>query len=421
MTSSSPPLYRAILILAGLVPVYLISNFHRVTNAVIAPNLMGELTLSSEAVGVLTGVFFAAYALTQIPIGMMLDRIGTRITIPIMMVFTTLGSLLFAHADGMAELTMGRALLGVGCAGVLMGAMVVASRWFPTQYFATAFGAMAGVGVFGNFLATTPFALSVEAIGWRDSFLCLAVLTVVSLIIGYLVVRDAPPGHSYHHRKAESVGQVFQGVGEVLRNPRLPIMIVINFVGYSSVLAVLGLWGGPYLHDVHGLEITERGDVLAIMTIMLAIGYFGFGPLDRLFDTRKRVVLIGGAGVVAVLGLLAILPNPELWLIIVLFALLALLNGFSVIAFAHGRTIFPDRLVGRGMTMLAASTFLGIAFMQISTGPIVGAFAEANGMVSASGYRWTFAFVAVVVGIALCVYSLTPDAKPSRDYEVETS
>lgn len=421
MTSQSSQLRRAIVVLAGLIPIYLVSNFHRVTNAVIAPNLMSELALSSEAMGVLTGVFFAAYALTQIPIGMMLDRIGTRITIPGMMIFAALGSLVFAAADGMFELTGGRILLGVGCAGVLMGAMVLATRWFPPRYFSTVFGVSAGVGVFGNFLATTPFSLSVDTIGWRDSFVAVAAITVLASVIGYLIVRDAPPGHAFHERETEGIGMVFRGVGEVLLNPRLPVMVLISFVGYASVLAVLGLWGGPYLHDVHGLGVTDRGDVLAVMTVTLAIGYIGFGPLDRVFDTRKGVTLAGGSAVVIVLGLLAALPEPALWLVIVLFALLGLLNGFSVVAFAHGRTIFPDRLVGRGMTMLAAATFLGIAFMQMATGPIVGAFLQPDGLVSATGYRWMFAFVAAIVALALAVYSRTADAKPSRDQEAGAS
>ena len=421
MTPPSSQFRRAIVILAAICPLYIISNFFRISNAVIAPDLMSELTLSPEAMGVLTGLFFAGYAAAQIPVGMMLDRFGVRITVPSMMAFTAGGSLLFAVAAGMLDLSLGRFFTGVGCAGVLIGALLLATRWTPPQHFATVSGTLSAIGVFGVLLGTTPFAVTVEAIGWRNSFIGMAVIAVVMAILGYLVVRDAPPGHAFHDRAREPIGEVVRGLGEVLLNPRLPVMFFIGFVSYAAVLTVLGLWGGPYLHDVHGLGLTARGNVLAVMTVALAVGFLTFGPLDRIFDTRKWVTLAGGAGTVVVLGLLALLPQPPLWLVTVLFAALAFLNGFSVTAFAHGRTIFPDRLMGRGLTMLALATFIGVAFMQTATGPIVGAFEQPDGIVSSAGYRWMFAFIAALVALALLFYSRTADAKPSGERAATTS
>ena len=125
--------------------------------------------------------------------------------------------------------------------------------------------------------------------------------------------------------------------------------------------------------------------------------------------------LAGALATVAVLAVLALVSQPSLWLVTVLFALLGFLNGFAIVAFSHGRTIFPDRLVGRGLTMLALAPFLGLTVMQISTGPLLDAFVEPNGLVSEAGYRWMFAFIAVMTLAAVAVYSRTADAKPSLD------
>ena len=406
---------RALIVFGAFAGIYIVSHFFRVSNAVIAPDMMRELTLSSEAMGILTGVFFASYAVTQVPVGMLIDRYGVRITIPTMMIIAVLGVLLFSFASGMVDLTLGRFLMGAGCSGILVGVMVIATRWFSPKNFTVVSGTMVAIGVFGNYLATTPFAAVVDNIGWRDSFFGMAGIAALAAIMGYLIIRDAPPGHAYHDRKIEEIREVFRGVGEVLTNPRLPAMFLIGFVSYACMLTILGLWGGPYLNDVHGLDIRERGEVLSIMTIALLLGNLAFAPLDRIFDTRKRVALAGAIATVAVLAVLALVPQPSLWLVTVLFALLGFLNGFAIVAFSHGRTIFPDRLVGRGLTMLALAPFLGVAVMQMVTGPILDAFVESNGLVSEAGYRWMFAFIAVTTLAAVTVYARTADAKPSLD------
>ena len=410
----SSRLRTSLKLLAVLGVLYSVNHFYRGSISVIAPDLMRDLRLSSEAIGVLTGAFFLTFALFQIPIGMMLDRIGPRIIIPGLMIVAVIGTLIFAAAGGMTGLALGRALMGLGCAGGI-GAMVVCSRWFAPQQFATLAAGLVTVGNFGNLMATTPLAASAEAIGWRSSFVGLAGISALVAAIGYLVIRDAPPGHAYHQRDAESLRAIVRGVGEVIRNPRLPAIFGIHLVSYSSMMTVLALWGGPYLFDVHELGAVPRGNVLLIMSASLMVGSLLFGPLDRYFDTRKGVTLAGGTASFGVLALLALLPDPALWQVTVLFALLGGLNGYAIVAFAHGRAIFPDRLVGRGLTFLTLGGMGGVAVMQMVTGFVVGAFARDDGYVAPEGYRLMFAFLAVSVAVALAFYSRTPDAKPSRD------
>ena len=401
-------------ILAAISAIYIVSHFLRVSNAVIAPDLMRELSLSPGQMGVLTGGFFAAVAVSQIPVGMMLDRLGTRITIPGLFVFTIAGSLLFAVATGMIGLTLSRVLMGLGSGGVLIGALVLCTRWFAPQHLSALANLMVAMGNLGNVLATTPLAATAEAVGWRGAFFVMALLATLAAAVGYLVIRDAPPGHAYHDRTVESLSTVLRGVGEVVLNPRLPVMLAINFVGYGTLLAVLGLWGAPYLHDVHGLDPVPRGNILMVMAVALIVGGIVIAPLDRIFDTRKGVALVGGGASAVVLAVLALLPEPTLRQVTVLFALLAGLNGWSLVALAHGRSIFPDRLVGRGMSMLALSVTGGVAVIQMLSGLIVGAFAGEDGLVTAEGYRWMFAFLAAIVVAGLLVYSRTEDSKPRR-------
>ena len=411
----------ALVILGALVGTYVLSHFYRVSTSVIGPDLMRDLALSPEALSTLAAAFFLAFAASQIPIGMMLDRLGTRITIPALLSFAVAGSLLFAAAESEAGLTVARGLMGIGCAGVFIGALVVCTRWFPPERFATLAALMVAMGNAGNLLATTPLAAASEYFGWRGAFVAMAVISAVIAVLGYLIIRDAPPGHAFHEREAESLGSILKGVGEVFRNPLLPVMFVMSFVTYSGIVTILGLWGGPYLHDVHGLGPVPRGNVLLVMTVTLIIGTAITGPLDRYFDTRKKVAMTGGVATVVVLALLALVPDPPLWQATVLLALFASFNGYAIVILAHGRTIFPDHLVGRGMTTLTISTMGGVAVIQWVSGRIVGAFVGEDGLVEPEGYRVMFAFIAAILAAALVYYSRMPDAKPSLDRAIPSA
>jgi MFS family permease len=405
----------ALAIFAVLAVVYVISHFFRVSNAVIAPDLMRDLALSSEAMGTLTGSFFVAFAAAQIPIGMMLDRFGTRITVPAMLAFAVLGSLVFAAATGMLGLTAGRVLMGIGCAGIYIGALVVCMRWFPPRHFATVAGTLVALGNLGNLLATQPLAEVVAVAGWRSTFVGMAAIAAAGALLEFALVRDAPPGHAFHDRARDSLADIAKGVGEVLRHPELPPMLTLQFVAYANTMTILGLWGGPYLYDVHGLGLEARGSVLLWMSAGIILGNLCFGPLDRVFDTRKGVVYAGSAATVAALVALAAIPTPPVWLVAILFSAVAFLNAYNVVALAHARTIFPDHLVGRGMTILALATMGGVAVMQIATGFLIGAFADEAGRVGETGYRVMYAFIAATVVVGILHYSRTTDVKPSSE------
>lgn len=395
--------------------VYMLSHFLRGSVAVIAPDLTHELGLSPEALAALAGAFFIAFAAAQIPLGVLLDRFGPRRVVPATLLLAAAGSALFAVGSSALELTLARVLMGLGSSAVLMGSMVVCARWFAPERYGAMAAIVIAVGTLGNSLATTPLGWAAETLGWRGAFVALAAVGLGFAVWYWVVVRDAPPGHALHARQPERAGEVLRGVAEVLRNRDLPYVFVAHLVAYPSAMCILGLWGGPYLYDVHGLDAVSRGHVLLAMTFGVVLGTLVLGPLDRVFDTRKWLVALPLAGVVAILGALALLPQPPLWLVATLLAALAFCANPTAVIMAHGRAVFPDRLVGRGITTLNMALVLGTFLLQTATGPIVGAFVRPDGTAPEIAYRWVFGFLAAVVAAALLFYLRVEDAKPSRD------
>ena len=408
-TPSPPP--RAIAILPMLAVVGLVAmsaQLHRNAHVVVAPDITRQLAISPEALGGLSGALFVMSALFQIPGGVIIDRYGPRKSIPVMLLISMIGALIFALAPDVTWLTVGRAFVGVGMAVTLMAAVIAATRWFDAARFGMVTGILLGVSQLGNLLATAPMGALAEWVGWRGAFLVLAALTGVLTVAAYMTIRDAPPDHPVHFRKRETFTQAWQGVLEVMRIRAIYPVLAMAFSSYASVACVIGLWGGPFLADVYGMDTLERGVVLAVIAIGLWLGNTLFGWLDHRTGNPRRLVTGGAIGTIAIFAALALVRSAPLPIVLVLFGLFGLVGSFTSMIITHGRTFYPDRIVGRGMTVVNQAVLIGVAVLQWATGLVVGAFGKPNGVTPPEAYQTVFGVLALILAIALAIYRRSP-------------
>ena len=410
------PHRRGLIIVTTLATAYMASHFFRAANVTIGLDLMRDLAIGPEALGALTGAFFFGFAAAQIPCGFLFDHFGPRRTVAGMLIVATIGGIIFTLAPNWPMLLTGRVLMGCGFGVMLIGSMVVISRWFPPDRFSTVTAMVMSIGLLGNLAATTPLAWASEAIGWRAVFGAAVVFTALATIAVWLVVRDAPAGHPFLARTAEPPRQMLQGLMEVLRNPRLRPILALNFCNYACTFTVQGLWGGPFLREVHGLSAIEAGNVLLVAVIAYQFGMLAFGPLDRLLDTRKWIA-IGGTTVIAfILATLALASRPPIWVPIGAIVAMGFFSASSTMVMTHGRGTIPDRLIGRGIATINTFVMLGVACMQTLSGIIVGAFEPlADGARSETAYRALFGVLTAVLIAAVAIYSRSQDVRPSDE------
>jgi predicted MFS family arabinose efflux permease len=412
----TPDLRRqGLAIVAILATAYTASHFFRASNVTIGLDLMRDLHIGPEALGALTGAFFFGFSAMQIPCGFLFDRYGPRRTVSGMLLLAVAGATLFTLATSWPLLLTGRVLMGAGFGVMLIGSMVVISRWFPPDRFSTLASMVLSIGLVGNLLATTPLAWGTEQIGWRGVFGLVVAFTAIAGLAVWVVVRDAPPGHPFLERRAESAADMVRGLLDVLRNPMLPFILALNFCNYACTFTVQGLWGGPFLREVHGLTSIESGNVLLAAVIAYQIGLLTFGPLDRVLDTRKWIVIAGTSMIAAILAALALWAHMPLWLAVGAIVGVGFLSASGTMIMTHGRSIFPDRLIGRGMATMNTSVMLGVACMQTVSGIVLGAFPLADGARTETAYRSLFGFMCVVLLVALAIYSRAADVRPSDE------
>lgn len=384
--------------IAALVAAYVLSQFYRAFLAVLTPVLGAEIGARPEDLAAASGVWFLVFALAQIPVGSALDRVGPRLTASVALAVAALGAAVFATAQGTGAVTVAMALIGAGCAPVLMAAYYIFARTYSAAVFGTLAGLVIGVGSLGNIASSLPLAAAVGTFGWRTTLWGMAGITLaVALGLG-LLVRDPP--------KVEGAGR--GSLLDLLRMRALWPVLVMMAVCYAPAAGLRGLWVGPYYADVFGADAAAIGVATLVMGGAMVLGNFAYGPLDRVLGTRKWLIFGGNLGVLCCLAALWAMPAAGGLVTLALFAALGFFGASFPMVVAHGRAFFPPHLVGRGVTLLNLFGIGAVGLAQVATGRI-HATLEAGGAAPAAAYQGLFLFFAVVLAAGLAVYLFSQD------------
>jgi MFS family permease len=394
--------------LVTLCAAYVLSQFYRSFLAIVAPNLTQELGLGPAALGALSGVWFGAFALAQFPIGWALDGFGPRRTLAGAMLGAVAGAFLFAAAQGFTAMMVAMALIGVGCAPVLMSSMFVFGRAYPPERFAVLSSLVLGIGALGVLAAATPLAYAVEAFGWRISMAAIGVLTAAATIAVFLLIEDPPRARRAAHQETSAWRDLVSIMGLRPLWPLFPL----TFVAYAVVAAERSLWIGPYLLDVHRLDAIGRGNGILAMSIAMSAGAILYGPAERLLRSPKRTVLIGS--IVAATGfvILGAASAPSTASAV---ALLSLVGSFGMtygILMTHARAFFPEHLLGRGITFMNFVFIAGAGIVQAVSGLFMRG-AAASGTAPADAFGHLHLAFGLMLVAATAIYVAAP-AKPLR-------
>jgi predicted MFS family arabinose efflux permease len=408
---TGPSVGLLVLLVAALSTIHLISQFLRTSIGVIAPDLAREIGVSAAGIGLLASVFFLTFAAAQVPIGVAIDRFGPRLIMLVSTAAAVGGVVVFAIATSPELLILGRALMGLGCASFFMAPLVIYSRWFRPERFSTVVGLQLGFSGMGVLFATAPLAYGTAAIGWRASFLVVAAIAALVGLVVFLIARDHPPGEPLS-RTSASLRESIGGLGAVWRTPAVFPVFAMQFAGYSTLVTVLGLWGGPYLTHVHGYDLAGRGDLLLLLAVVNVGASLAWGPTDRLFKSYKRPVLIGATATIASLIWIAAVGQPARGGLIAWLILFGAAASYTPVLTAHGRALFVPEHLGRGLTLLNLGTMAGVFVFQSLTGAVVNLFEAPGGTYPADAYRAAFATEAGLLAICTLIYLRASD--PAR-------
>ncbi len=400
---------RLVFVLSSL--LFVLSQFYRVSNAVIAPQLQKDLILTAEQLGLLSAAFFYVFAIVQIPLGMAIDRYGGRLTMAVLTAVGAGGALTFAGAPSFAVALLGRGLLGLGMAGNLMGSMKLLSHWFSPREFATLSGMMLALGTLGNMLAATPLAAANERIGWRGSFVVLGVFTLLLAALFFIVVKERPEGAG-EAPTAFSRPSAFRSLLSLYGSRDYWIISTATFFRYGTLVAIQGLWIGPYMIGQLGFSPITAGNLLLMLNVGLIVGSpLGGWLSDRVLRSRKRVVLLGlGAMAADLFGLSMGWGEKSVWLLGGFLVVFGLFGSFGIVMYAHIKDLMPAHMTGTALSGINLFTMLGGAMLLQGLGWVLDHW-QVQGAGGHPDYRATFGLCALGVTAALTAYAFVRDSR----------
>lgn len=380
---------------------YFLGHVYRGINALISADLAGEFTLAPTDLGVLSAVLFLAYGFVQLPLGAWLDRSGPKRVQIILLSVAALGAFIFAGAQDYMSLLAGRILIGVGIAGALMAGLKAIVVWFPTERFALANGCIVMLGALGAAMATVPAEFLIREIGWRGLFIALAALTAATaLAIAFTVPEQADEEHA-----DRSDGHV--GLGTIYRDAHFWRIAPLSAIFVGSAWALQGLWAGPWLTEVAGLERQDVVAHLLVMALAFSASALLLGAGADMLRQRgiAQPTTLGTLSVVTLLAQVALVfgwPVPT-WLP---WIAIAAMGAGTVLSYAIVTEHFPRSVSGRATAALNL-LHVGAAFaVQVGFGIMLQLWPAFEGNDPAGVYQAALAGIVVLEASALLWFAM---------------
>lgn len=392
---------------------YFLSQFFRHANASVAGQLSGELGLDAAQLGLMTSLFYLVFAAAQVPLGVALDRARASVVTGLLMLVTVAGSLVFSVAGSFGVLALGRSLMGLGLAAVLMGSLKAFGVWFSPRRYAAAAGMLMGLGALGGVLAAAPLAWFSASHGWRSAFQLGAGIA----LLGALAIIFLGGGRAPAAAGGTSV-PVGAGLKYVFGHRRFWHVAPLNFFMTGALMAIQGLWAGPFLIDVLRATQTGAGSILTFLSFGVIAGYLGSGWISERLGLMPTALAAGILFALAQAGLVLMAFWPSAGIIKLAYAALGLAGGFQTLLLVHARSLFPAGLTGRGLTAVNLFGIGGAAVLQWVMGLAINAFGrDAAGRYPPAAYATAFAITALGSLLAVIWYCLMPTAGRPEEAE----
>ena len=326
---------------------YLIAVMQRTTIGVAGVAATDRFHVSASVLSTLAVVQLIVYAGMQVPVGVLIDRIGSRVLMLIGTALMVVGQVAVAFAPTITIAIVGRVLVGAGDATVFTSLMRLVNSWFRGRIVPQLSQWIGNVGQLGQVLSAIPFALLLHLSGWTVAFLSAAALSVVALIGITVGISDRPVGASEGPRPASWPDSLRQ-LRISLTRPGTQLGFWSHFVTQSSGTVFSLLWGIPFLVFALGIEPAEAS---ALLTVLVGAGLISgpiLGILTARFPLRRSNLVLGIVALMAVAWSLVLLwpGTPPLWTVIVLIAAIGIGGPGSLIGFDFARTFNPLHSLG---------------------------------------------------------------------------
>jgi MFS family permease len=393
-----------------LAAVYFFVYFHRVSTSVVVPDLISSFQTNATALGLMSSMYFYAYAFEQPMVGYLSDRLGPRRVVGYWSLMAVLGCVIFGLSPTMTWASIGRGLIGIGVGGVYVPALKSFSQWFRQKEFTTITGLLMAIGNMGAIMATTPLAWTSKTWGWRMSFLLIAGVTLLLAVTTLVFTRDYKAvasnslEHTLHPHRIALHHPSHTRL--ILTSIEFWVLFIIFFGIYGIFLTLQGLWATPYLMSVLQIDRLSASHLNIALPLGFMLGAPLFGWMADRSSTKKVRIFIGLMTAIALSWLILSLWTKTLnanELMILFFLMGTATGGWLATLWSLIRETTPPEIMGSISGWLNPAPFLGIAFFQVLTGAILDRSARVQQIYPPAAFQNAFWVCMLTAGICLAL------------------
>lgn len=338
---------RAWVIWAVAMAVYVLAVFHRSSLGVAGLVAAERFDISASQLAFFTVLQLAVYAAMQIPVGVLLDRFGSRRLLLVGLVLMTAGQFAFAFTQSFPMAVVARAVMGAGDAMVFVSVLRLVAVWFLVRQGPMVVQLTGLLGQMGAIVAAAPLSVVLREVGWTQAFATFSSLGIVLMVAVALLVKDSP----YARRDVDRIklAHLARSVRVVWGNPGTRLGMWSHFTSQFAATVFALLWGYPFLVQGQGLSEGAASGLLTLMTFWMLLTGLLLGRLVAQFPYYRSFLVLGVVGSAAVVWAVVLLWPGEapLWLLAVLVCVTGSGGPASMVGFDQARTLTPVEAIGR--------------------------------------------------------------------------
>lgn len=366
--------------------------------SVLKPDLMSEFNLSTTEFGLTMSMYMMVYTIMQIPAGVMVDRWGPRKIITFACLSCATGCFLFAYAENLIPLLIGRTLIGFGASFALVTCSKLATIWFSTDRFSFLFGCMITLafigGVFG--INITTFLMSIW--NWRDAMEIAGALYLIMALLMWIVVRDVNPGRKDKYLTENvSMKQLLRELLSVAIDKQA--WLAAMYAGFMFVpTTILAFWGVSYLSEVNNIPLDTAGGLTSVIFIGWMIGAPAYGAISDWLRKRKALMYFATISSLFFSSILIYVDNLSYPTIAFLMFMVGLCSSGFALAFTVIKESYDIALVGAAMGFMNTVNTLFETTSVVAVGTLIDL---QLGETMLENYNYAFSLVPVSAVLSL--------------------
>ncbi|MCG2799169.1 MAG: MFS transporter [Cellulomonas sp.] len=364
------PRSRAWVVWGAALAVYAAAVAQRTSFGVAGLEAAERFTVAATVLSLFAVVQVVVYALLQLPVGVALDRVGSRVMLTVGAATMAVGQLAMGLVDTVPLALVARVLIGAGDAMTFVSAIRLVPAWFPARRVPLLTQVTGIIGQLGQVVSAVPFVLALHQLGWTPAFAGLSALGLLAAVAAVVLVRDRPAEGPL---VVWTPPPLMAGLGPTLRSAATWLGFWSHLVSAFSLHVFLLMWGYPFLVQGEGLSSAQAGGLFTLSVVVAIVSGPFIGELTGRYPARRSLMVLAVAVAILAGWLIVLIPTTPrpLWQLAVFVVLISLGGPTSLVGLDIAASFAPAERMGSATGVANAGGFIGAVVVMLAVGVVL--------------------------------------------------